>query len=75
MQFAEDDIPFANILKAMGIENFEHSVPTALNEYAESTIKIGCNCFTYYSTFAKQPYSLHLKHHDPLNNIYDRVCS
>jgi len=33
---AEDDIPFVNILHAMGIENFEHSVPIALNEYAES---------------------------------------
>ena len=35
-QYTEDDTPFVNILHVMGIENYEHSVPIALNEYAES---------------------------------------
>lgn len=32
----QDLQPFENILKSMGIDNFEEAVPLALHEYAKS---------------------------------------
>lgn len=34
MSYGEDDQPFVQILKGMGIEQFDPLVPVALNEYA-----------------------------------------